>query len=661
MLNVIPAQVLRSGLLCALSVLAVLPASAASRSVAAGGDLQGALNQAQGGDVITIAAGATFQGHFRLPANNSGQWITIQSSAMSSLPGNGNRVSPSQAQYMPKLVTPDASPALTIPGGANYYRIQGIEFTVNSGVYVLDLVQAGTGGETAVSQLPHDIDFDRDYIHGDPVSGGKRGLALNSATTTVENSYFAAFTSTGQDTQAICGWNGTGPFTIANNHLEAGTEIVAFGGAPPAISGLIPSNITIQGNEFYKPTKYYTGSSDYAGIQVWAKNHIELKNAQNVTISNNTFTNNFKQADQLGFTLVLNVRDEGGQVPWATVSNVTVANNTFQHVAAGVLLMGHDGDGGGTAGGFTFSNNLWVDMGAFGGDGRMYEILNGVRGANIDHDSAFPKAWLLVFAQGASSGINVTNSIYSSGWGIAGDGSAAGEPTMVAYNSDGSFRNNAVIGANASQYTGSHFANLIFTDWNQIGFVDPNSNWSLLPTSPLHGMATDGKDLGDTALPGSSTTPTQPLPPAPPSSTIPTGWVNIVSKNSGKCLDVPSSSTSGGTALVQWTCGGTSNQKFQLVSVSGGYKIINQNSGLGLDINGASTNPGAKLIQWPYAGDTNEVFTVTSLGDGSFTIQPNHSGQYLDVAGASKKDGGPVLQWTSTGSANQQWTLVSVQ
>jgi hypothetical protein len=75
-----------------------MPASAASRSVAAGGDLQGALNQAQGGDVITIAAGAKFTGHFSLRPNNSGQWITIQSSAMSSLPGTGNRVSPTQAQ-----------------------------------------------------------------------------------------------------------------------------------------------------------------------------------------------------------------------------------------------------------------------------------------------------------------------------------------------------------------------------------------------------------------------------------------------------------------------------------------------------------------------------------------------------------------------------------
>jgi hypothetical protein len=145
------------------------------------------------------------------------------------------------------------------------------------------------------------------------------------------------------------------------------------------------------------------------------------------------------------------------------------------------------------------------------------------------------------------------------------------------------------------------------------------------------------------------------------SGSVPTSWVNIVSQNSGKCLDVPGSSTSWGTALIQYTCGGTANQKFQFVAVPGGYEIVNQNSGLGLDITGSSLTPGARLIQWPYAGNRNEIFTVTNLGDGSFTIQPNHSGQYLDVAGSSTTDGASVLQWAYTGGANQKWILVPVQ
>src|SRR4051794_22278864 len=114
MLNVTTARVLRSAYFCALSALAAMPAAAASLLVPAGGDLQGALSQARGGDTITLAAGATFVGNFTLPSNNSGQWITIQSSAMNNLPGPGSRVSPAQASSMPKIVTRNAGAALTI-------------------------------------------------------------------------------------------------------------------------------------------------------------------------------------------------------------------------------------------------------------------------------------------------------------------------------------------------------------------------------------------------------------------------------------------------------------------------------------------------------------------------------------------------------------------
>src|SRR5690348_5102613 len=89
--------------------------SAAYLNVPAGGDLQAALNAAQGGDTVTLAAGATYIGHFQLRPNNSSQWITIQSSGVGSLPG-GARVSPNNAPSMAKLVTPDGGAALQIPG-----------------------------------------------------------------------------------------------------------------------------------------------------------------------------------------------------------------------------------------------------------------------------------------------------------------------------------------------------------------------------------------------------------------------------------------------------------------------------------------------------------------------------------------------------------------
>src|SRR5438309_2151404 len=73
-------------------------------AVPAGGDFQGALNNAQLGDVITLQAGATFTGPFTLPAKSGSGWIYVQSSALGSLPATGHRVFPAQANLMPKIV-----------------------------------------------------------------------------------------------------------------------------------------------------------------------------------------------------------------------------------------------------------------------------------------------------------------------------------------------------------------------------------------------------------------------------------------------------------------------------------------------------------------------------------------------------------------------------
>src|SRR5690242_17177705 len=70
--------------------------------VAAGGDLQNALEQARPGDTITLQAGAVYEGPFTLPVKSGNQFITIQSSKLAELK-EGVRVSPSQAALFAKL------------------------------------------------------------------------------------------------------------------------------------------------------------------------------------------------------------------------------------------------------------------------------------------------------------------------------------------------------------------------------------------------------------------------------------------------------------------------------------------------------------------------------------------------------------------------------
>jgi hypothetical protein len=166
--------------MCGISLVAGLPALfAGDRFVAAGQSLQQALNEAVPGDTITLQAGITFTGSFVLPNKPGTGWITLQSSMLSALP-EGKRVSPAQAGYMAKLMSPNGNAALSAAAGAHNYRIMGLELSSAPGIYSMNTVNLGYGNETSTSQLPYSIVLDRLYIHGDPVAGGKRGISLNS-------------------------------------------------------------------------------------------------------------------------------------------------------------------------------------------------------------------------------------------------------------------------------------------------------------------------------------------------------------------------------------------------------------------------------------------------------------------------------------------------
>ena len=44
------------------------------------------------------------------------------------------------------------------------------------------------------------------------------------------------------------------------------------------------------------------------------------------------------------------------------------------------------------------------------------------------------------------------------------------------------------------------------------------------------------------------------------------GYFRFVARHSGRCLDVPGSSTANGARLQQWDCNGTGAQSFRLVA-----------------------------------------------------------------------------------------------
>ena len=251
------------------------PASAATLTVCASGcaysDLQLALNASQPGDTILLRAGETFVGNFELPAKSTdGPPILIRSDAPdSAFPAAGTRLVPPgypganvAAGTLARLKGVGGgwknNPVIMTQARAHNYRFQFLDIDGIAQEGWGTLVELGNNSDlqTTLDVIPYGIVFDRVFVHGHPIKGQKRCIALNGSALEVLNSYISGCAASEIDAQAIAGFNGPGPFRIINNFLEASTENILFGGADPRIPNLVPSDIEIKRNFFSKPVAW---------------------------------------------------------------------------------------------------------------------------------------------------------------------------------------------------------------------------------------------------------------------------------------------------------------------------------------------------------------------------------------------------------------------
>src|SRR5215212_6158685 len=102
--------------------------AAATVSLPSGGNLQAAIDSAAPGDVIELAAGATFTGNFVLPQKSGSSYITIRTGAAPSLPGANERVGPEHAGRLARLQSPNGNPAVRTAEGAHHWALVLLEF-----------------------------------------------------------------------------------------------------------------------------------------------------------------------------------------------------------------------------------------------------------------------------------------------------------------------------------------------------------------------------------------------------------------------------------------------------------------------------------------------------------------------------------------------------
>jgi hypothetical protein len=283
-----------------------------------------------------------------------------------------------------------------------------------------------TGERTIV----RDCEFSGDYNYG-----ARRGICVNSPGVVITTSRFRDIFHA-QDAQCIAGWDGTKDLVIEDCYGEASGENFILGGADCTSEDRIPQNIQIRRCYFTKLPWWKTKPN---GATI--KNLLELKNAKNVLIEDCDFS--FSWTDgQTGFGLVLTVRNQDGNNPYATVEDVIIKKSVFRDVEQGIQILGKDD----THPSQTMKRITLENVRVTYGSGNGVQLGNGTEGLTFNGCSFWSgtnNKWLAFNCpENLIKGLVITDTNANEGqYGILGDDSACGTPTIEKYCPDARFEN----------------------------------------------------------------------------------------------------------------------------------------------------------------------------------------------------------------------------
>jgi hypothetical protein len=328
------------------------PSSGKQIHVAAGSDFYSAVDSAQCGDTLLLAAGASFLIK-ELPAKkcDDRHYITIRTDTPDAkLPPEGTRISPAWAGVAslpgrPTYAQPPGGPAklmatllVKVPSGAtlgDHYRFIGIEWSSEPGARIARLVTT-EGADHVI--------FDRNWMHPPNNEEMNKGIGMIHGThfIAVINSYFSGFhcvarSGTCTDSSAVGGGNGDVPIStlkIYNNFLEAAGQSIFFGGAKSEVN---PTDIEIRRNHLFKPMTWKQGEPGYppdaSGNPPIVKNHFELKSGVRVLFEANLLENCWGGFSQTGFSILLTPINQSGMCPKCSVTDITLRYNRIRNVS----------------------------------------------------------------------------------------------------------------------------------------------------------------------------------------------------------------------------------------------------------------------------------------------------------------------------------------
>lgn len=396
--------------------------------VPAGGNLQAALDAAKPGDTIELLPGVVYTGVFTLPAKTGNVTVTTQGFAAD------RRVDPTDAPVLATLRSGTLDKTIDGTNAANW-TFSGVRFESRSDGL----------GEVILLQDAVNIMLDRILLVAG-TNGQKRAIRGNGQGIILTRSYIANCWRTGQDSQAFCAWDGAGPYTITDNYLEAASENVMFGGADSKSVDRIPSDILIENNLFTKNLAW-KGVAGYA-----VKNLLEFKVGKRVTVRNNTFNNNWTDA-QTGWSILFKSVNQNGTAPWSVTDGVVFENNIVSGVERGINIQGEtfEANSNGTTQHGGRTTNIVIRGNQISTDREATQMTGGAGVITVDAN-VFQQGLLtnngnvLTLDGPKLESITWTNNQWRNvPYGIKGTGTTAGTASLAAYTVSYIYMGNTIV------------------------------------------------------------------------------------------------------------------------------------------------------------------------------------------------------------------------
>jgi hypothetical protein len=386
---------------------------------------------------------------------------------------------------MAKILAPPNGSAIATAPQAHHYKFIGIEFApAPDSNYLYNLLWLGSDDYKSLSDFPHHLVFDRCYVHSTGLGKARRGFALNGGETWILNSHISGFAGPGDETQAICGWAGPGPFHIINNYVEGGGQNIFFGGADPSVKNVVPSDIEIRRNYIYKPAEWFGRAT--------VKASFEMKNVRRLTVDGNLIESGGRAS---AFSLL--VGNQGGTAPWSTIEDVKIINNIIRHHGTAFNIVGTERTKPSQQGKrFLIANNLVLDVGTdYSG---FFVQTSGADDVTVEHNTVQHTGNVIItYGDPTTNFVFRNNIVQHNQYGVVCEGGARNcfKP--------GAFRGNVIVDNKGSAESGYPLArnfppgNFFPPSFQHVKFVDySRGNWRLADNSPFKGKGTDGKDPG---------------------------------------------------------------------------------------------------------------------------------------------------------------------